>query len=245
MVNNRRETTSRVITGRMTVRDGRRFAANVKGLLFIFGDQADRRHTHHAAAALAVVQRRLQPPPLFAAQRRQTCIARSAAAVQTIHSDQPAVHLVFRELRPTLLTLRAQPSDISLVNRRGRMASALVTPPRDGAQQPFGREERHLRVVGDCPTPAVSGVVVCDSGRSILGVNPMDAVELDRRAQRITYSAPQQTAREMSRRSPASRLITVGQRRYKCFAHIGYSSVRSWIVSRPCRSQIPFVSRLG
>src|SRR5215831_14938964 len=197
MANNRRETTGRVITGRMTVRDGCRFAANVKGLLFIFGDQADRRHTHHAAAALAVVQRRLHRAHLLAAQRRQTGIARSAAAVQAFHSDQPTVHLVFREMRPTPLTLRARPTDVSLVNGGGRMGNSFVTPPGDGAQQPFGGEERHLCVVGDCPTPAVSLTVVCDPGRSVLAADPMNAVELNRRAQRIAHSAPQQTAREM------------------------------------------------
>src|SRR5262249_36102788 len=148
--------------GRVAVCDGRSFAAETEGLLFVFSHQADRRHTHHAAAALAVIQRPLHLAHLLAAQRRQTGVARSAAAVQAWSPDQPAVHLVLREMRPAPLALRAQPADISVMNYRRRMANALVTPPRNGAQQPFGGEERHLRVVGDRPAPAVSGVVASD-----------------------------------------------------------------------------------
>jgi hypothetical protein len=38
----------------------------------------------------------------------------------------------------------------------------------------------------------------------------VDAVELDRRAQRIAHRAAQETAGEMLQRSPASRLIAFG-----------------------------------
>src|SRR5262245_26467315 len=107
MVNYRRETTGRVITGRMAMRDCGSLAAEAECLLFVFGDKADRGNTHHAAAALAVVQRPLHLPHLLAAQRRQTGVARRAAALQAVHTDQPAIHLVFRKMRPAPLTLRA------------------------------------------------------------------------------------------------------------------------------------------
>ena len=70
-------------------------------------------------------------------------------------------------------------------------------------------EERHLRVVGDGPTPAVSGVVVRDSGRSVFVVDLADAVELDRRAQRVAHRSAQKTASEMLQCSLASWFIGV------------------------------------
>src|SRR5262245_11649310 len=105
-----------------------------------------------------------------------------------------------------------QPADISVMDYRRRMAGAFVTPPGDGAQQPFGGEKRHLRVVGDRPTPPVRGVVVCDPGRPVFVADEVDALELDRRAKRVAHSAAQETTVEMLKRSPASEVIASGQR---------------------------------
>jgi hypothetical protein len=83
----------------------------------------------------------------------------------------------------------------------GGMANAFVTPPRDGAQQPFGGEERHLRVVGDGAAPAVSGVVIPDPFRPVLAADRFNAVELDRRAQRVADRAPRAGNRRSVRSS--------------------------------------------
>src|SRR5215471_1614806 len=80
------------------------------------------------------------------------------------------------------------------------MANAFVTLPRDGAQQSFGGEERHLRVVRNCPTPAISCVIIFDSFRPVLAANPLNTVEFDWRAQSVADRAAQQTAGEMRER---------------------------------------------
>src|SRR5262252_2683580 len=122
-------------------------------------------------------------------------------------------------MRSATPALRAQPADISMMDYRRRMAGAFVTPPGDGAQQHFGGEERHLRVVGDGPSPAVSGDIVCDPRRSVFVADQVNAVELDRRAQRVARRAAQETAGKILQRSSASRFILVSRRArfgYKC-----------------------------
>jgi hypothetical protein len=115
-------------------------------------------------------------------------------------------------MRAAPIALRSQPADVSAMYQGRRTANAFVTPPRNGAQQPFGREERHLRVVGDRPAPAISDIIVCDPRRSVFVADQINAVELNRRAQRVANRATQQTAGEMLQRSPAFRFIGVRRR---------------------------------
>src|SRR4030095_13171683 len=133
-------------------------------------------------------------------------------------------------MRPALPALRAQPTDISVIDYRRGMANAFVTPPCDGAQYPFRGKERHLSVVGDGPAPAVSGGIVCDPRRSVFVADDLNAVELDRRAQSVARRASQETTGEMLKRSPAFKIIASGQRTrfgYGCVSLIFHFLPRS------------------
>jgi hypothetical protein len=63
-----------------------------------------------------------------------------------------------------------------------------------GADQAFRGEERHLRVVGDCPDAAVRGRKLLDAVASELAPDLVDRHELDGRPQCIADGAAEEAA---------------------------------------------------
>lgn len=70
-------------------------------------------------------------------------------------------------------------------------ADATGLSPHHGADQPLGREQRHLRVVGDPPCPSVMRRQILQTIRKA-GTDPLEAPELDLGPERIAHGAAEQ-----------------------------------------------------
>src|SRR5690606_29744357 len=71
---------------------------------------------------------------------------------------------------------------------------ATVLHPVQGEQQALGREERHLRVVGEGAAAAVGAVEVSDALRAVTGADLGEGRKLDGRAERVADGAAEEAA---------------------------------------------------
>lgn len=179
------------IAGRMAVSDRSGVPRQTERLV---RDQPDRGDAHHAAAAFAVVYGFGRRPDNAAPQRRKASVARSAPGIELGQIEKPAsgkvigqLTVVVRDLDP----LRKEPPLIRKIDLGYRVGPVLA-----GADQAFGGKERHLRVVGDRPEPAVGRREVGQAVFTEFRTDLLEAAELQCGPERIADPAGEKTAPE-------------------------------------------------
>jgi hypothetical protein len=109
--------------------------------------------------------------------------------VQLAHAEEPAV--VAEGLRR--LALRREPAQVGAASHTGDRREAAILGPVQRPEERLGREERHLGIVGDRAPAAVRGLELGDARRPEAPPDLVEPHELDRRAERVTDRAAQQT----------------------------------------------------
>jgi hypothetical protein len=166
-------------------------------LLAIVGGEAERGRAHHGAAPLAEVGRILhgrdRPLDEGLRERARARRARRAKRVEARLGDEPTLRLWRVRGGSTAHRLRPVPALVGGEHERSRASRAGPA----GADDPIGREERHLGVVGgeaERPRPVSQRR---GRGRAeTLGDGRRGAFELDRVPERVPEGPAEQAPEE-------------------------------------------------
>ena len=164
------------------------------------GDTPSSRRAHHRPTGAT----RIAPPqPLLSLVARSPSSVMRCSAVMQVEagtrsawssrcSIEPAVEIAIGDAGHG--TLRLEPAGVRMRDGRddgARVASAVL---HIRTQQALGREQRHLRVVGDRALAVESGGEFGDADAPELRADLRQRHELDRRAEGVAHCAAEQAA---------------------------------------------------